>query len=156
MERSIYRRRRRDDVGFTLIELMIVVAIIANATKAIGALKAISTSQSIYRRKSSRYGDSLSALVIDGGLDSAVSVNAADYSGYSFTLIYPDPGTNSKWAFGAGATPVLYDASGEFTYYTNHRFTLWHQDFNRSANLGDFPVNGATPTTAAGWQITSE
>lgn len=66
---------RRDRRGFTLLEIMIVVAVIAaiaipsliksrsaaNETKAISALKAIGTAQATYRIKSEAYASTLEA-----------------------------------------------------------------------------------------------
>lgn len=149
---------KRDLKGFTLIELMIVIAIIAviaaiaipsllesrmaaNETKAIGALKAINSAQAIFRRRKGFYAGGANALSTDlkadGGLDSNMSDNTADYSGFSFTSNFPGSSTVEKWVYGVSATPVVWSESGKFNYYTNASSTLWQTDTQADASPGD-------------------
>ena len=155
--------------GFTLIELMIVVAVIAaiaipsllssrkaaNETKAVGALKAINTAQATYRRKSSTYAYLLSALVVDGGLDTGISDNSADYSGYKIVMEHPTSSAADKWKYGIGTEPVVPGDSGDLSFYTNAKSTIWKQDFGTGGGT-KYPTLGDDAVAADGWSVAGQ
>ena len=162
--------------GFTLVEVFIMVIICmviaaiaipqmltsrcgrgSNLTKAIGALKAINTAQATYRRKNSMYADSFEALVIDGGLDTGIESSCSDYSGYKIFIIHPIPGQEDKWYYGVGATPTVPGDSGDMSFCTNAKSTVWMQELGgtveQSANL-EYPARGEDGT--ANWSIAGQ
>jgi type IV pilus assembly protein PilA len=155
--------RRRTSRGFTLIELMIVIAIIAiiaaiaipnliqarkhgNETAAIGALKTIATSQSIFRE-----GDKEG----DGSLDYAT---LADLSQTQLVDGVLGTGTKQGYLFAAGkssttgeflwfaeAHPVVPTTTGDRYFCTNQAGVIFY------TTRGSFSINSSdcsTPATA--------
>ena len=102
----------RREQGFTLIELMIVVAIIAiiaaiaipsllnarkagNEASAISSLRTLSTVNEQYRTRFQEYADDLRALESAGYIDSVLG--AGENSGYAFAY----DRTNTTWSCSA-------------------------------------------------------
>jgi prepilin-type N-terminal cleavage/methylation domain-containing protein len=119
------RRARRSSEGFSLLELLIVVAIIlviatiaipslirsrqmANETSAVANLRTISNAEATYLSSSGgSYGD-LTQLVSDRLLDDRFATGG--YGGYHYAI------TASSFAFTATATPISLN-SGRYGYY---------------------------------------
>jgi prepilin-type N-terminal cleavage/methylation domain-containing protein len=127
--------------GFTLIELMIVIAIIAiiaavaipsllaskkaaATTRALGGLRAYLNAQAIYQTKRKTYGV-LDDLVTLGGLDTligaAISATVPGYAGYWFD----DTGSaNLKYNYQCLCTPQTGDV-GTTIYLTNETGNIY-------------------------------
>ena len=119
----------RREEGFTLIELMIVVAIIAiiaaiaipsllnarkagNEASAISSLRTLSTVNEQYRTRFQAYAVNLSALETAGYIDSVLG--AGEKSGYSF--VYTK--TGSTWS--CKADPVSQGNDGDRHFFVDH------------------------------------
>jgi type IV pilus assembly protein PilA len=121
--------------GFTLVELMIVLAIIAiiaafaipnlmksrmaaNETAALGALRAIMSAQATYINRNGTYG-SISDLAAEDLIDSSLA--AGHKSGYYFGEI--DTGGNFSYCF--GAVPKEDGSSGAKEYVVTQKGTIY-------------------------------
>ena len=119
----------RREEGFTLIELMIVVAIIAiiaaiaipsllnarkagNEASAISSLRTLSTVNEQYRTRFQAYAVNLSALETAGYIDSVLG--AGEKSGYSFDYTK----TGSTWS--CKADPVSQGNDGDRHFFVDH------------------------------------
>ena len=126
-------------------------------TKGPGALKAINTAQATYHRKHKSYASSLNALVLDGGLDTGIADNADDYSGYVIFLTHPKPGQVDGKCYGAAATPSVPGDSGDLSFYTNAKSTLWKQDLGGTTEQSqnpEFPTDGQNPDSK--WSVAGQ
>ena len=85
-------------------------------------------------------------------MDSSLDDNSTDYSGYKLEMLFPTSSTASKWRYSVGATPTVYGDSGDMTYYTNYRNTIWQKDLNASAATSDYPTGGVDPDSS--WKFT--
>ncbi|HNR36656.1 MAG TPA: prepilin-type N-terminal cleavage/methylation domain-containing protein [Candidatus Hydrogenedentes bacterium] len=127
----------KKSAGFTLIELMIVVAIIAiiaaiaipnllrsrlqsNESAAIGNLRTINGAETAFHSANSQYAQTFDALTtatppfLDG---TAASWTAATgKQGYVFTLGAPAAGGTQNYA--ATAVPVTYQTTGNRSFFT--------------------------------------
>ena len=160
--------------GFTLVELMIVLAIIAiiaafaipnlmksrmsaNEAGAIGTLRTLVTAEATYMNRYNRYGDitelNWEELVED-------SIQSGEKSGY----YYGEITTNSEFAYCFGAIPMDDGRSGEKEYVTTQAGTVYEANLTSTlsaANItwgtsGD-PIAGVpdeftvTPEDHASW-----
>ena len=154
--------------GFTLIELMIVIAIIAiiaaiaipnllaarkqgNEAAAIGALKTITTSQSLYRE-----GDKDGNATLDYG----TLTNLSTYSlidsvlgqgtkqGYFFQA--EPSATTTEFLWYAVANPAVPTTTGDRYFMTNHEGVIYYTTLG-TVGVGatvDIDADGCVPTTA--------
>mgnify|MGYP003572713666 CR=1 FL=1 len=152
--------------GFTLIELMIVIAIIAiiaaiaipnliearksgNESAAIGALKTISTSQSMYREQDKDQDGTLdyATLIADMSTYNVIDpvLGAGTKQGYIFTVGIPTGG-NEQFVWTADANPVIAGTTGDRRFGTNQTGTIYYSATAAivfEANTGQvLPANG--------------
>jgi type IV pilus assembly protein PilA len=135
---------RKHRKGFTLVELMIVLAIIAivaafaipnlmksrmsaNEAAAIGTLRALTSAQATYMNRYNVYG-SLSDLHTEGLIDASVA--GGQKSGYFVGEI----DTGSDYAYVFGTLPVDEGRSGAKEFLTNQTGTIFEANLD-SATL---------------------
>ena len=143
--------RKRRSKGFTLVELMIVLAIIAivaafaipnlmrsrmaaNETAAVGALRTIMAAEGTYMNRYGVYA-TLSELSAEGLIDSSLA--GGKKSGYFFGQVDDD---TSNYAYCFGAVPVEDGRSGEKEYCVTQQGTIYE------AALDSSDVDSATGT----------
>ena len=156
-------RRNR---GFTLIELMIVIAIIAiiaaiaipnllharksaNETAAVGALKTVTTSQSVFRE-----GDKEQDGNLDYGALSELSnvtlidsvLGKGSKQGYYFSCAYSN--TTSEFLWFAIANPQVQTSSGDRYFETTAAGVIFYTtnlNLNVDTSTCTLPVPGLVP-----------
>ncbi len=134
--------KKQNSQGFTLIELMIVVAIIAiiaaiaipsllnarmsgNEASAISSLRTLTTVNEQYRTRFGAYSATLAALQAEGYIDTVLG--AGTKSGYGFAF----GGAGATWT--TAATPSTIGTTGERGFYTDESGVI------------RFSTNGAAP-----------
>ncbi|MEZ0230451.1 MAG: prepilin-type N-terminal cleavage/methylation domain-containing protein [Planctomycetota bacterium] len=158
---------RSSNKGFTLIELMIVIAIIAiiaaiaipnliqarkhgNEASAIGALKTIATSQAIFRE-----GDKEQDGNLDYGMLSEMNntklidsvLGSGTKQGYLFQGCYSY--TTSEFLWFSLANPAIAGTTGDRYFDTNQAGVIFYSTQNNLALDTDtcsLPNNGVIPT----------
>ena len=155
----------RDSKGFTLIELMIVIAVIviiavvavprllraklvANESDAVGALRTLSSAQTSFQASSSNDADN------DGvgeygsftDLSSAVpafiddSLGSGTKSGYFFSVTTSAVANSAEIMWEATAYPIMKGNTGNRTFYINESGILRGSDFGGPLGAPGLPA----------------
>jgi type IV pilus assembly protein PilA len=160
------RAGKRAERGFTLIELMIVIAIISiiaaiaipnlvqarkhgNEANAIGALKTITSAQTMFNQKDSDQDGNL-----DYGMLSELAntqlvdpvVGSGTKAGYIFEVTYSF--TTSEWLWFGAANPALAQQSGDRYFCTNQAGNVFYTSTLKlvaDTSSCALPNNGVSP-----------
>lgn len=155
-------RKRRNRAGFSLIELLIVIAIILiilavalpKLTRArtfaqeMAAQKAISTIHTAQTQYYSQYGGYATSLTQLGpptngapGANGAELIDrdlaSGDKGGYKFTL------TQTPTGYAIAAAPTQFGTSGTHTYFSDQSMAIHQHDGQEPATVND-PIQGET------------
>ncbi|MEC7923200.1 MAG: prepilin-type N-terminal cleavage/methylation domain-containing protein [Planctomycetota bacterium] len=149
-------KNMRKEEGFTLIELMIVVAIIAiiaaiaipsllnarkagNEASAISSLRTLTTVNEQYRTRFQNYSDDLSDLNDEGYIDSVLG--AGQKSGYTFEYRM----SNGTWT--CSASPVSEGNDGDRHFFVDQSGII---RFNATseANASSNPIDSGSGSSS--------
>lgn len=155
---SNLRNRLRDQRGFNLIELMIVIAIIGlligvgsiawssmiragNETSAQQILDRVRTFQAQYASRNKGRFANFDQLVEVAGLDEAYRGERPVVNGYVFTMTVEEPSSSRPGAYSVNADPQIAEgitATGRRHFYTDSSLgTIKYTDENRPAKADD-------------------
>jgi prepilin-type N-terminal cleavage/methylation domain-containing protein len=155
---NILRSRYRDERGFNLIELMIVIAIIGlligvgsyawqsmmksgNETAAAQTVDKIRTFQNQYAGKNRGKFATFDQLISAVGLDERFAGERPVVNGYIYTLTITDPSGTKPGSYSVNADPQVGEgisATGGRHFYTDSNLgTIKATDENRPAKADD-------------------
>lgn len=136
LPRTPHARRRHRQQGFSLIELMIVMAIIGlligigypalrgaqrsgNHTSAVASLGEVARGQLSYHSQRRTYA-TFDQLVEAGALGDKFKGEAPEFEGYRYTVKLTPKGNGQQAGYGVNADPIEpegFNRSGDFFYY---------------------------------------
>jgi len=153
---------RRYELGFTLIELMIVIAIIGiligaatigwraavrsgNEAATLQDLKTVASVEIQYYNTHNRNFGTFDQMVKEQMLDARFSTNPPNVDGYIFTLKVTPKTTNQQTTYTLNADPQQADgigATGKNHFYIDSTAGTIHVNPDQSAGPNDPPLGG--------------